>query len=116
MSDAVVQIERIRCIMQEEVPADEVVLRQGGIQIWPDCFQGTSLSDGTEAVVARVVPFGDSPEAVITLIEQDNPGVDDILGTVVIHESEAGAGLRTADITTPGSKYRLTYRVGRVQF
>ncbi|WP_218922679.1 hypothetical protein [Streptomyces vietnamensis] len=116
MGDGVVRIEKILCVVQSEEGSDEVVLRRDGLQIWPDGDEGVGMSNGVEVAIGRDILFGNSTEVAMALFDQDAIGADDDLGTAVIHESEAGSGLRTADIVAPGSQYRLTYKVGRVQF
>ncbi|MDX2291824.1 MULTISPECIES: hypothetical protein [Streptomyces] len=116
MSNGVLRIESLRCIKPSEEISDEVVLKRDGRRVWPGGDDGMQMTSGTEAQIGHDILFGNSPEAVIVLFDQDDLGSDDNLGTVIVNENEAGIGLRTAEITTPGSRYTLTYRVGRIQF
>jgi len=117
MSGAVLRIEKLRCEEPQDELTDEVKMQQNGHQVWPGTGDAYfSMSRGNEAPMFLDLTFGDADSTRITLFDQEDLGPDDNLGSVDIHESEANTGVRTKDIVGPGSRYILTYRVGKAIF
>ena len=114
MSNAVVRIERLRCVDPQDSLTDEVKMQQDGRQIWPNTGDGFfSMSTGNEVPIDLVLGFNDATR--ITLFDDEDFGPDDNLGSVEIFKSEEG-GLRTKDIVGSGSRYTLFYKVKNLDF
>jgi hypothetical protein len=114
MANAIVRIERLRCVDPQDSLTDEVKMQQDGRQVWPNTGAGFfSMSTGNEVGMDLVLPFNDVTR--ITLFDDEDFGSDDNMGTVEIFKNEEG-GLRTKDIVGAGSRYTLFYKVKSLDF
>lgn len=117
MSDAVLRILRLQCEKSSEDEGDEVSMRLDGVPVWPAVGEREypPMKSGQDIGFARDVLFHHA-DAVITLHDLDDLSADDHLGSISIPAGEAGTGEHTRDILGPESHYRLTYRVGKIEF
>ncbi|MBT2446826.1 hypothetical protein J7F03_06995 [Streptomyces sp. ISL-43] len=117
MSNEVLRIDSLLCERSSVDTGDEVLLRVDGDRVWPGVGERTYvLKSGQEIGLLKDVLFHTYAHVVVTLYDQDDLSADDDLGSVSIPAVEAGTGQHTRDILGPDSHYKLTYRVGKIQF
>ncbi|MZD16951.1 MULTISPECIES: hypothetical protein [Streptomyces] len=104
-----VVLRQLACHQMEDSTEDEIMLRSGGAQVFPNEGEHVITAGNSAFMEKPIISAGDVN---VELWEEDWPDPDDYLGTVTIPANATGA--RTGEFTRDEAHYTLHYTA--VQF